>query len=80
MVTHIYIWVIYIVIMIALQSNTEFPCILENNKFIFQVLEMSLNFTKSGEKNLWFKYYMPVEENFDCRRKSLPVHSLDIPC
>jgi len=23
---------------------------------------------------------MPVEENFDCRRKRVPVHSLDIPC
>jgi len=27
---------------------TGFPCILENNKFFFQVLEMSWNFTKSG--------------------------------
>jgi len=23
---------------------------------------------------------MPVEENFDCRRKRVSVYSLDIPC
>ena len=23
---------------------------------------------------------IPVEENFSCRRKRVPLHSLDIPC
>jgi len=55
---------------------------------------MSWNFTKSGsvlEKILPVKkihleqkslqiYTMPVEENFHCRRKSVMVHGLDIPC
>jgi len=31
-----------------LSLNTGFPWILENNKFILQVLEMSLNLAKSG--------------------------------
>ena len=67
---------------------------LENNKFVFQVLEMFLNFTKSKnvlekniacekinseQKSLWINI-KPVQENFDCRRKREPVHSLDIPC
>ena len=71
---------------------TGFPCIMENlekvenNKFIFQVVEMSWNFL---EKILLVKRNplkqkclqinsMPVEENFNCRRKSVPVKSVQI--
>jgi len=57
---------------------------LQNNKLIFQILEMSLNFTKSGnvlEKNIVFeKIIRAVEENFDYRRKRVPVHGLGIRC
>ena len=63
-----------------------------NNKFIFQILKMSLNLTKSGnvleniawekihmdQKSLWINI-MPVE-NFNCRRKRVTIHGLDIPC
>jgi len=44
---------------------TGFPHVLENNTFIFQVLEMSLNFTKSGrvlEKILSEKIHLRTKE------------------
>jgi len=67
---------------------------LENNKFIFQVLEVSLDFTKSGNvlekilpvknstynKKSLYTNIMAVEENFVCRIKRVPLHSLNIPC
>jgi len=34
--------------MVGHLCNSGFPQVLENNKLIFQVLEMSLNFTTSG--------------------------------
>jgi len=72
--------------------KTGFPCILENNQFIFPVLEMSWNFPKSGnvleeilpvknihlEQNSQCINIIAVEENFDCRRKR--VDNLDTPC
>jgi len=76
-----------------LLAYTGFPCVLENlenNKYIFQVLDISLNFTKSGKNIACEKIHleqnnisinvMPIEENFYCRRKRVLVHSLDIPC
>jgi len=68
-------------------ANTGFPCILENledNKFIFQVMEMSLNWTKSGNvsgRNVDLyplRTKKPVEENFNCRRKSVQVLISDV--
>jgi len=58
------------------------------NKFIFQRLENQeiswekILFVKEihlEQKSLWINI-MPVEENFDCRRKRVQVHSLDISC
>ena len=58
-------------------SLSDFPRILENlenNNFTFQVLEMSLNFTKSG--NVLEQKGLPVKKRrtkntkyFACRRK-----------
>ena len=39
---------------------------LENSKFVFQVLEMSLNFTKSGTV---LENILPVKKCYACRRK-----------
>jgi len=56
------------------------PCILENleyNKLIFQVLEISLNLTKSGNvleiilpgKKIPLRTKKPVNKYYACRRK-----------
>jgi len=51
--------------------------LIKSGNVLKKILPMKTNSlgTKMPENNI-----MPVEGNFDCRRKRVPVYSLDIPC